>query len=96
MKILNLIKELSICESNLKEYRQTFKENNDFENSIKVKEFINTINEFIELSNNLDTKKDKERYYISMKYWFSSNKKYLNLLKNLHEAYKNKNTPNMS
>ena len=64
--------------------------NEDFENSKEVNKLLKTIDEFIsyyELN-----KDDDETYAYALEYWINFNEKYLQLLKNLYLAYKNKNS----
>ncbi len=90
MNTLELIKKLSVWEHELEKYKKCFEMNEDFENSKEVEKFLKTIDEFIsyyELNKN-----DDETYAYALEYWINFNEKYLQLLKNLYLAYKNKNS----
>ncbi|XPV67712.1 MAG: hypothetical protein ACNI25_10335 [Halarcobacter sp.] len=87
MNTLELIKKLSLWEDRLNRYKRAFKDNQDIENYEEVKRFLDTIDEFIDMYNTTETKKDEKRYYNSIKYWIKMNENYMQLLENLYKAY---------
>jgi len=89
LNTLDLIKKLSIWEHDLKEYKKCFEINKDLENSKEADKFLKTIDEFI--SYYQQNKDDDEKYRYALNYWVNFNENYLQLLKNLYEAYENKN-----
>lgn len=88
MNTLELIKKLSIWEYDLHEYKKSFELNKDLQNSKEVEKLLNTIDEFISYYE--QNKNENEKYYYALNYWIKTNEKYMQLLKNLYDAYNSK------